>query len=106
MQDLLAAMDAANPNLRRYAVKRRNLLKTLLAATLVCASVSFAGDAAVLKGNPNSKKYHKQTCRHYAAKGSTVEFKSEEEAKEAGYKPCKQCHKEATETKAAEKTEE
>ena len=86
-------------------MKRRNLLKTLLAAVLVCASVSFAGDVAVLKGNPKSKRYHKQTCRHYEAKGSSVEFKSEQDAKDAGYTACKQCHKngDKTETKAEEK---
>ena len=73
-------------------MKRRNMIKTLLAALLVCASVSFAGD--VLKGSEKSKIYHNSTCRHYTAKGSTVEFQSEQEAEDAGYKACKQCSKE------------
>ena len=80
-------------------MKKRNWLKTLLAATLVCASVAFAGEGAAVKGNPSSKVYHMPACQHYNAKGSTVEFKSEAEAKQAGYKACKQCSK----AKAADK---
>ncbi len=75
-------------------MKRRMGLKTLLAAALVCASMTFASEGVAIKGNPKSKVYHKPTCQHYAAKGSTVEFNSEAEAKEAGYKACKQCGKE------------
>ena len=74
-------------------MKKRSVLKTLLAVTLVCASVTFAGEGATVKGNPNSKVYHKPACKHYSAKGSTAEFKSEAEAKQAGYTACKQCGK-------------
>ncbi len=74
-------------------MKKRTLLKGLLAATLVCATGAFAQEAAAVKGNPDSKIYHLPACQHYAAKGSTVAFKSEEEAKQAGYKPCRQCGK-------------
>ena len=87
----------ANP--RRYPMKKRNWLKTLLAVTLVCTSVVFADGGAAVKGNPKSKVYHKPACQHYNAKGSTVEFKSEAAAKQAGYKSCKQCSK----AKAADK---
>ncbi len=82
-------------------MKKRSLLKALLAATLVCATVVIAGEGPAVKGNPKSKIYHKPACRHYAAKSTTVEFKSEAEAKKAGYKPCKQCCK----AKKTEKTE-
>jgi methylphosphotriester-DNA--protein-cysteine methyltransferase len=82
-------------------MKKRSLLKALLAATLVCATATFAveGGTAV-KGNKSSKIYHKPACKHYAAKGSTVEFKSEAEAMKAGYKACKKCGKAKTEKKA------
>ncbi len=76
-------------------MNKRNLLKTLLAATLVCASVTIAGEGVAVKGNPESKIYHQPACKHYTAKGSTKEFKSEEEAKAAGYKACKKCGKPA-----------
>ena len=82
---------SANP--RREIMKKRNWLKTFLAATLVCASVAFAADGAAIKGNPKSKVYHKSSCQHYSAKGSTVSFASEEKAKQAGYTACKQCGK-------------
>lgn len=78
---------------RRYAMKKRSLLKTLLAAMLVCAFTAFAEGDAAIKGNPKSKIYHTSTCKHYNAKGSTKEFKSEAEAQKAGYKACKVCGK-------------
>lgn len=80
-------------------MKRTNMLRTLLAAMLVCASAAFAADTAPVKGNPKSKICHKSTCHHYGAKGSTTEFKSETEAKQAGYKMCKQCSKASKTTK-------
>jgi len=84
-------------------MKKRSLLKILLATTLVCASMAFAEGGAAVKGNPNSKVYHKPVCKHYSAKGSTKGFKSEAEAKKAGYKACKQCSKAKTEKKEAKK---
>lgn len=85
-------------------MKKRSVLKTLLAVMLVCASVTFAGEGAAVKGNPNSKVYHKAACKHYNAKGSTVGFKTEAEAKQAGYKGCKQCCKAtATDKKSTKK---
>ena len=79
-------------------MKKRHVLKLLVATALIGTSVAFAADAAV-KGNKNSKIYHKPACKHYAAKGSTESFASEAAAKKAGYKACKQCGK----TKAADK---
>jgi methylphosphotriester-DNA--protein-cysteine methyltransferase len=74
-------------------MKKRSLLKMLLAATLVFTSVAIATGGAGVKGNPNSKVYHKPACKHYSAKGSTADFKSEDEAVKSGYKACKQCSK-------------
>ncbi len=75
-------------------MKKRTLLKTLMATALVCASVTFAGEGVAVKGNTKSKIYHKPACTHYTAQTCTAEFKSEAEAKAAGYKPCKKCCKE------------
>jgi methylphosphotriester-DNA--protein-cysteine methyltransferase len=81
-------------------MKRRKLLRGLLITALVCTSAAFAADGPAAKGNAKSKVYHKPGCRHYNAKGSTVAFQSEDEAKQAGYKICKQCSKAATKKKA------
>ena len=72
-------------------MKRSNILKAMLAGVLVCATATFAADSSAVKGNPDSKVYHKAACKHYAAKGSTAKFASEAEAKKAGYKGCKKC---------------
>ena len=82
-------------------MNKRNLLKTLLAGMLVCATMTFAVEGAAVKGNKSSKIYHKSACKHYAAKGSTESFASETLAKEAGYKACKQCGKTTANKKAA-----
>ncbi|WP_084068365.1 sunset domain-containing protein [Desulfocicer vacuolatum] len=42
-------------------------------------------------GNIHSKIYHKKGCRYYNCKNCIVLFKSEEDAKRAGYTPCKLC---------------
>jgi|GEM_PF-768906 len=73
-------------------MKRSDMLKSVLAATLVFATASFAAEgAAAVKGNPDSKIYHKSECRFYNSKSSTKEFASEAEAKKAGYTACKKC---------------
>ena len=72
-------------------MKKKNLLKMLLAVSLVCTSVAFGAD--ILKGNKNSKIYHNSSCKHHAAKSSTVEFQTESEAQQAGFKACKLCGK-------------
>ena len=84
-------------------MKKRSLLRILLATTLVCASMAFAEGGAAVKGNPNSKVYHKPACQHYSAKGSTKAFKSEADAQRAGYKACKQCGKAKADKKDAKK---
>jgi len=42
-------------------------------------------------GNKSSKKFHRATCRHLPAEKNRVQFKSRDEAIEAGYDPCKVC---------------
>ena len=74
-------------------MNKRSMIKTLLAAALIGTATVFAAGGAAVKGNPKSKVYHLPACKHYEAKGSTVEFKSVAEAGQAGYKPCKICGK-------------
>ncbi len=77
-------------------MKRRNWLTLAAIAVIACtttvsAAESAAPAATTVKGNPDSKVYHKPDCRFYKAKSSTKEFKSEAEAVKSGYKPCKKC---------------
>ena len=74
-------------------MKKRTLLKMVMAGMMVGATLTFAADGAAIKGNKNSKIYHKPACKHYTAKGSTEAFASETAAKEKGFKACKQCGK-------------
>jgi len=83
-------------------MKRRNWLKLVIVAVIACSAAAFAADPAPVKGNPDSKIYHKASCRFYNAKGSTKVFKSEAEAVKAGYTPCKQCAAPKTEKKKAD----
>ena len=74
-------------------MKRSKWIKLVAVALIACTTTIFAAEkaAATVRGNPDSKVYHKVACRHYSAKGSSKEFKTEAEAKKAGYKPCKRC---------------
>ena len=72
-------------------MKRNKWMKLVTVAMLACSMTVAAADNAPVKGNPDSKVYHKAACRHYSGKSSSKEFKSESEAVKAGYKPCKQC---------------
>ena len=87
------------PETKEIHMKRRNCLKLVAIAMIACTAAVFAADSAPLKGNPDSKIYHKAPCKHYAAKGSTKEFASEAEAVKAGYKPCKKCAAPKTDNK-------
>ena len=69
---------------------RSTMLKSLFVGAMVFAA-GLVAHAEPVKGNPDSKIYHKAECRHYNGKGSTKAFASETEAKEAGYMGCKQC---------------
>jgi methylphosphotriester-DNA--protein-cysteine methyltransferase len=81
-------------------MKKRNLLKIMLAGMMVCATLAFAADGAAIKGNKSSKVYHTSACKHYAAKGSTESFASEATAQKAGFKACKRCGNVKPEPKA------
>ncbi len=75
-------------------MNRHKWMKLMAVAVIACAATTFAAEttpAPVIKGNPNSKVYHKASCRFYKSKSSSKEFKTEADAKKAGYTPCKQC---------------
>jgi len=97
-------------------MKRRRMFITMLATFLVGVSVTFATENATatktttptvkklpIKGNTKSKIYHKPSCKYYKAKNTTVVFKTEAEAKKAGYRPCKKCFAKKTAKKKVEK---
>lgn len=84
-------------------MKKRTMLGTLLAAMMMCASLSFAVEGIAVKGNKSSKVYHKPACKHYTAKGTTEAFKTEADAVSAGYTACKQCGKNKASDKAPSK---
>jgi methylphosphotriester-DNA--protein-cysteine methyltransferase len=72
-------------------MNKRNWMKLMVVAAIACTATVYAAESVPVKGNPNSKIYHKSACRHYDAKSSTKEFKAESEAVKNGYAPCKQC---------------
>ncbi|MBQ7617828.1 MAG: hypothetical protein IJS50_03040 [Desulfovibrio sp.] len=43
------------------------------------------------KGNPINRVYHNSSCIYYKSKQSSILFKSPEEARSAGFRPCSQC---------------
>lgn len=80
-------------------MNKRNWLKLMVVAAITYTTAVYAAGPAPVKGNPDSKIYHKTACRHYSAKSSTKEFQSEGEAVKAGYTPCKQCAAPKAQTK-------
>ena len=80
-------------------MNKRNCLKLMIVAVFACTTAGYAAGPVPVKGNPDSKVYHKAACRHYTAKSSTKAFKSEAEAVKTGYKPCKQCAAPKAQTK-------
>jgi methylphosphotriester-DNA--protein-cysteine methyltransferase len=83
-------------------MKRSKWMTLVAVALIACTTNSFAAEqaAVTVRGNPDSKVYHKVACRHYGAASSSKEFKTEAEAKKAGYKPCKRCAAPKAQTKA------
>ena len=59
------------------------------AAGAAPAESAPAGQA--VHGNPGSKVYHLPSCRYYNSKGASKTFSTVEEARAAGYRPCKTC---------------
>ena len=43
-------------------------------------------------GNNNSKVFHKESCSYLPDEENCVYFCSREDAKDAGYRPCKHCN--------------
>ena len=74
-----------------------------LAAALLLTAPAFAAptqpveEAAVpahtssYSGNAKTRVFHVSGCRYFNCKACTVRFKSAEEARSNGYKPCKRC---------------
>ena len=63
--------------------------------TLILAAVfllsGFGIAEAALRGNPKTKTYHAETCKHAKSKGATAEFGTEAEARNKGFAPCAVC---------------
>ena len=72
----------------------------LLTAPAFAAPAQPAKEAAVpvqtaatssYSGNAKTRIFHVSGCRYFNCKACTVRFKSAEEARSNGYKPCKRC---------------
>ena len=48
-------------------------------------------DGEVYHGNTSSKVFHHSGCQHFNCKNCTMQFKTREEAIQAGYRPCGRC---------------
>lgn len=59
----------------------------LLVLGMACA-VMAAGE---LHGNAKSRIYHNSSCRYYTCRNCTVIFASAQEARAAGFRPCRIC---------------
>ena len=59
----------------------------LLVLGMACA-VMAAGE---LHGNTKSRIYHNSSCRYYTCRNCTVIFASAQEARAAGFRPCRIC---------------
>ena len=49
--------------------------------------------ADMLKGNPDTKVCHMETCKYANAKGCTMAFENADEAEKMGYRMCTTCTK-------------
>ncbi|UQZ88374.1 Ada metal-binding domain-containing protein [Deltaproteobacteria bacterium Smac51] len=62
---------------------------------IICFTLMFLVPAAALlaevSANPTSGIYHNARCQHYGCKSCTKTFKTAEEAKKAGFRPCRKC---------------
>ncbi|MBQ7457168.1 MAG: hypothetical protein IJS54_06160 [Desulfovibrio sp.] len=43
------------------------------------------------RGNPFTRVYHNSGCRHFKSKQCTILFKSADEARVSGFRPCSLC---------------
>jgi hypothetical protein len=76
---------------------KRSILAVLLVITFLVTSVALAVDYKYV-GSKKSDKYHYPTCRsaQKIKADNMVTFKSAQDAKAAGYVPCKVCKPPAT----------
>jgi hypothetical protein len=72
--------------------RKKSFLAVILFLSFLVTSVALAIDYKYV-GSKNSNKYHYPTCRaaQRIKPGNLVTFKSTQEAKAAGYVPCKVC---------------
>ncbi|MGO8763259.1 MAG: Ada metal-binding domain-containing protein [Desulfobaccales bacterium] len=77
--------------------RKKSFLAVLLVIAFLATSVGLALDYKYV-GSKNSNKYHCPTCRsaQKIRPDNLVTFKSAQEAKAAGYVPCKVCKPPAT----------
>jgi hypothetical protein len=59
-------------------------------AVLGAVCISLAQETP-LKGNPDSKVFHKSSCRYYTNTNCTATFSTSAAAAEAGFSACKVC---------------
>lgn len=76
---------------------KRSFVAVLLIIAFLVTSVALALDYRYV-GSKNSNKYHYPTCRsaQKIKADNLMTFKSAQEAKAAGYVPCKVCKPPAT----------
>lgn len=78
---LAAALLLTTPAL---AAPNQPAAKESAAPTQTAAAHSYSGNA-------KTRVFHASGCRYFNCKSCTVRFKSVEEARSSGYKPCKRC---------------
>lgn len=83
--------------MRRHVVAALVVFLLLLGATVVSQDrpagpkPSERPAAAAYRGNTNTHKFHKQSCRYFTCPNCTAKFATREEAINAGYRPCGTC---------------
>ncbi len=54
-------------------------------------SAPASARAASYSGNTKSRVFHAANCRYFNCKSCTEQFRTADEARKSGYKPCKLC---------------
>ena len=60
--------------------------------TISIASKQNNSHEGLIHGNVNSRVFHTETCKYYNCSNCTENFKSKNDAINAGYRPCKICN--------------
>ena len=68
----------------------KRITGTLILSAVFLLSGFGMADAA-LRGNPGTKTYHVETCKHAKAQGATAVFGTEADARGKGFAPCAVC---------------